>query len=142
VEVQASQIKAERDKADMLAKQLQACREEAAWLRNRCVSCNKVNMPGTVQLPEQLLCHPVKQLKGRLCSSADSFMQTYVHHLLLHEVNMPPLQLHICMADETSAANGVPQGIALRSDSVLRCSLICNHHSVLIDVVEQFNYSY
>ena len=35
VEVQASQIQAERDKADMLAKQLQACREEAAWLRNR-----------------------------------------------------------------------------------------------------------
>ena len=35
VEVQASQIQAERDKADMLAKQLQACREEAAWLRSR-----------------------------------------------------------------------------------------------------------
>jgi len=35
VKVQASQIQAERDKADMLAKQLQACREEAAWLRSR-----------------------------------------------------------------------------------------------------------
>ncbi len=35
VEVQASQIQAEQDKADMLAKQLQACREEAAWLRSR-----------------------------------------------------------------------------------------------------------
>jgi len=35
VEVQASLIQAERDKADMLAKQLQACREEAAWLRSR-----------------------------------------------------------------------------------------------------------
>ena len=35
VDVQASQIQAERDKADMLAKQLQACREEAAWLRSR-----------------------------------------------------------------------------------------------------------
>ncbi len=35
VEEQASQIQAERDKADMLAKQLQASREEAAWLRSR-----------------------------------------------------------------------------------------------------------
>jgi len=35
VEVQASLIQAEQDKADMLAKQLQACREEAAWLRRR-----------------------------------------------------------------------------------------------------------
>ncbi|DBA65523.1 TPA: hypothetical protein ACH3X2_003179 [Trebouxia sp. C0005] len=35
VEVQALQIRAERCKADMLAKQLQACREEAAWLRSR-----------------------------------------------------------------------------------------------------------
>ena len=34
-ELQASQVQAERDKADMLAKQLQACREEAAWLRSR-----------------------------------------------------------------------------------------------------------
>ncbi|DBB13363.1 TPA: hypothetical protein ACH3X3_005097 [Trebouxia sp. C0006] len=34
-ELQASQAQAERDKADMLAKQLQACREEAAWLRSR-----------------------------------------------------------------------------------------------------------
>ncbi|DBA81402.1 TPA: hypothetical protein ACH3X2_006820 [Trebouxia sp. C0005] len=35
VEVQASQIQAERYKADMLAKQLQTCRQEAAWLRSR-----------------------------------------------------------------------------------------------------------
>ncbi|DBA65515.1 TPA: hypothetical protein ACH3X2_003172 [Trebouxia sp. C0005] len=35
VEVQAMQIQAERYKADMLAKQLQACRQEAAWLRSR-----------------------------------------------------------------------------------------------------------
>ncbi|DBA65510.1 TPA: hypothetical protein ACH3X2_003183 [Trebouxia sp. C0005] len=35
VEVQALQIQAERCKDDMLAKQLQACREEAAWLRSR-----------------------------------------------------------------------------------------------------------
>ncbi|DBB13346.1 TPA: hypothetical protein ACH3X3_005081 [Trebouxia sp. C0006] len=35
VEVQASLIQAEQDKADLLAKQLQACREEAAWLRSR-----------------------------------------------------------------------------------------------------------
>ncbi len=35
VEVQASQIKAEQDKADTLAKQLQASREEAAWLGSR-----------------------------------------------------------------------------------------------------------
>ena len=35
VEVQASLIQAEQDKADLLAKQLQACREEAAWLRRR-----------------------------------------------------------------------------------------------------------
>ena len=35
VEVQASLIQAEQDKADLLAKQLQACRKEAAWLRSR-----------------------------------------------------------------------------------------------------------
>ncbi|DBA67780.1 TPA: hypothetical protein ACH3X2_001214 [Trebouxia sp. C0005] len=35
VEVQASQIQAERYKANMLAKQLQACRQEVAWLRSR-----------------------------------------------------------------------------------------------------------
>ena len=35
MEVQASLIQAEQDKADLLAKQLQACREEAAWLRRR-----------------------------------------------------------------------------------------------------------
>ncbi|DBB13371.1 TPA: hypothetical protein ACH3X3_005104 [Trebouxia sp. C0006] len=35
VEVQASLIQAEQDKADLLAKQLQECREEAAWLRRR-----------------------------------------------------------------------------------------------------------
>ncbi|DBB13390.1 TPA: hypothetical protein ACH3X3_005123 [Trebouxia sp. C0006] len=35
VEVQASLIQAEQDKADLLTKQLQACREEAAWLRRR-----------------------------------------------------------------------------------------------------------
>ncbi|DBA72330.1 TPA: hypothetical protein ACH3X2_010571 [Trebouxia sp. C0005] len=34
-EVQALRIQAERYKADMLAKQLQACRQEAAWLRSR-----------------------------------------------------------------------------------------------------------
>ncbi len=35
VELQASDIKAEQDKDNLLAKQLQACREEAAWLRSR-----------------------------------------------------------------------------------------------------------
>ena len=77
-------------------------------------------MPGTVQLREQLLCHPATQMKGRLCNSANIFMQTYLHHLLLHEVNMPPLQLHVCMANETSAAIGVPRGMALCSDSDLQ----------------------
>ena len=61
-------------------------------------------MLGTVQLPEQLLCHPAIRLTGRLCSSTDSFMQTYVHHLLLHEVN---LQLRKCMAHGTSAASAL-----------------------------------
>ena len=70
-----------------------------------CASCSKSNMPGIVQLPEQLLCHPATRYTGRLCSCTDSFMPTYVHHLLLHEVNMPPLQLHLCMANETSAAS-------------------------------------
>ena len=35
VEVQALQIQAERFKADMLAKQLHVCRQEAAWRRSR-----------------------------------------------------------------------------------------------------------
>ena len=73
-------------------------------------------MPGTVHLPEQLLCHPVTQLQGRLCSIANTFMQTFVHHWLLYEVNMPPLKLHIYVAIETAAASGVLQGIALCSD--------------------------
>ena len=63
-------------------------------------SCSKLNMLRIAQLPKQLLCHPAIRLTGRICSSVDSFMQTYVHHLLLHEVNMSPLQLHICMANE------------------------------------------
>ena len=42
VEVQASQIKAERDKADMLAQQLQACREEAVWLRSRVCQLQQI----------------------------------------------------------------------------------------------------
>lgn len=61
------------------------------------------NMLGTLQLPEVLLCHPAIQWKGKLCSSADRFMR--IHHLLLHEVNMPPLQLHICTTNQISAAN-------------------------------------
>ena len=72
-----------------------------------CASCSKINMLGIVQLHEQLLCHPAIQLKGRLCGSADSSMQTYAHHLLLHEVNLPCLQLHICMANQTSAASAL-----------------------------------
>jgi len=43
VEVQASQIKAERDEADMLAQQLQASREEAAWLRSRVCQLQQIN---------------------------------------------------------------------------------------------------
>ncbi len=66
-------------------------------------------MPGTVQLPEQLLCRPVKQLKGRLCNSANSFMQTYAHQLLLHEVNLHALQLHTVVANEASAAMVYPR---------------------------------
>lgn len=73
-----------------------------------CASCNNSNMPGTVQLPEQLLCHPAKQLKGRLCSSANNFMQTYAHHLLLHEVNLHALQLHVFVASDASAAMVYP----------------------------------
>ncbi len=42
MEVQASQIKAERDKADMLAQQLQASREEAAWLRIRVCQLQQI----------------------------------------------------------------------------------------------------
>ena len=34
-------------------------------------------------------------------------MPIYVHHLLIHEVNMTPLQLHMCMANETSAASAL-----------------------------------
>ncbi len=64
-------------------------------------------MLGIVQLPEQLLCQPSIRLTGRLCSSADSSMPIYVHHLLIHEVNMTPLQLHMCMANETSAASAL-----------------------------------
>ena len=105
-----------------------------------CASCSKINMPGTVQLPEQLLCHPVTQLRDRLCSSTDRFISTYVHHLLLHEVNTPPLQLHICMSNEIAAASRVPHGIAIHSASILHCSLMCNCYSVLIVAVEQFIY--
>ncbi|DBB13392.1 TPA: hypothetical protein ACH3X3_005125 [Trebouxia sp. C0006] len=43
VDLQASQIQGERDKADMLAKQLQACREEAAWLRSRVCQLQQNN---------------------------------------------------------------------------------------------------
>ena len=57
VEVQASQIQAEQDKADMLAKHLQGCREELHGCVAGCASCSKSNMLGTVQLPKQLLCH-------------------------------------------------------------------------------------
>ena len=42
VEVQAFQIQAEQDKADMLAKQLQASREEAAWLRCRVCQLQQI----------------------------------------------------------------------------------------------------
>ena len=42
VEVQALQIQAERNKADMLAKQLQASREEAAWLRSRVCQLQQI----------------------------------------------------------------------------------------------------
>ena len=42
VEVQASQIQAERDKADMRAKQVQACREELAWLRSRVCQLQQI----------------------------------------------------------------------------------------------------
>ena len=42
VEVQASQIQAERDKADMLAKQVQACRIELAWLRSRVCQLQQI----------------------------------------------------------------------------------------------------
>ena len=56
-----------------------------------CASCSNINMLGIVQLPEQLLCHPAIRSSGRLCSSTDSFTQTFVHHMLLHEVNMPHL---------------------------------------------------
>ena len=94
-----------------------------------CVNCSKINMLEIVQLPEQLLCHSVIRLTGRLCSIANSFMQTYVHHLL-YEVNISPP--HMYMAHETSAANGVLQGMAIHTESVLCCSCICNHRFVLI----------
>ena len=42
VELQAFQMQAERDKADMLAKQLQASREEAAWLRGRVCQLQQI----------------------------------------------------------------------------------------------------
>lgn len=42
VEMQALQIQAERNKADMLAKQLQASREEAAWLRGRVCQLQQI----------------------------------------------------------------------------------------------------
>ena len=70
-----------------------------------CASCSKIHMLGLAQLPEQLLCHPAIRSKGRLCSSASRFTPTYVRHLLLRKINLPPLQLHICWANETSAAS-------------------------------------
>ena len=57
-----------------------------------CVNCSKINMLEIVQVPEQLLCHPTIRLTGRLCSSANIFMQTYVQHLL-SEVH---ILLHTC----------------------------------------------
>ncbi len=97
-------------------------------------------MLGTVQLPEQLFCPPVTQLQGRLCNIASTSMPTFVHHRQLHEVKIPSLLLHICVANETAAASGSPQGIALCSDSVSCCSLICNHHSDWIDAMEHSKY--
>ncbi len=103
-----------------------------------CASCSRTNMLGTVQLPEQLFCPPVTELQGRLCSIASTSMPTFVHHPMrqLHEVKIPSLQLHICVANEAAAASGLPQGIALCSDSVSCCSLIRNHHSDRIDAMD------
>ncbi len=98
-----------------------------------CASCSKSNMPQTVQLPEHLLCHPVTRLEGRPCSIANSFMQTYVQHLL-YEVNISPPHLHIFVANEISPATGVLvlQGMAIHTESVSCCSCMCNHRFVLI----------
>ncbi len=35
-------------------------------------------------------------------------MQTYAHHLLLHEVNLHALQLHVFVASDASAAMVYP----------------------------------
>ena len=66
-------------------------------------------MLGTVLLPEQLFWPPVTQLQGRLCSIANTFMPMFVHHRLVHKVNMPSLLLHICVANETAASSGLPR---------------------------------
>jgi len=105
-----------------------------------CASCSKINMLGTVQLPEQLFCPPLTQWQGRLCSIASTFIPTFVHCRPLHEVNIPSLVLHICVANETAAASGPPQGLALCSDSNSCCSLIRNHHSDWIDAMEHSKY--
>ena len=57
---------------------------------------------------------------------------------------MPPLQLHICMANDTSAAIALhvvyPRILHFAVPQFVRCSLLCNHQSVLTVAEKHFIY--